>query len=234
MERKRIENYEFITEDLVTAVVVFSTAVGGLNFYSRSGEGMENIEKLKSWFSVDDVAYLRQIHSDLVYAEDYKGCEGDAIMTDRPKVAVGVFTADCVPVILYDPARKAAAAVHSGWKGTYSLIVSKTIEKMKLSYGSNPSDILAFIGPNMRECCYEVSEELIEKFRESDYYRDTDAYSGRKLSMEKCILKQLENQGVPAGNISVMGLCTSCSDEELYSYRGGEQDKRLFSFIYIK
>lgn len=234
MEKTRIENYEFITEDLGTAVVVFSTAVGGLNFYASSGEGMESIDKLKSWFPIDDVAFLKQIHSDVVYTEGYKGCEGDAIMTDKPNVAVGVFTADCVPVILYDPVQKAAAAVHSGWKGTYSLIVSKTIDKMKLSYGTSPSDLKAFIGPNMRECCYEVSEELIMKFRESDYYSDTDAFCGRKLSMEKCILKQLENQGVSAGNINVAGLCTSCSEVELYSYRGGEKDKRLFSFIYVK
>jgi len=234
MEKTRIEKYEFITEDLGTAVVVFSTAKGGLNFYSRSGEGIENIEKLKSWFPVNDVAYMRQIHSDIICSEDCSGEEGDALITDKPKVAIGVFTADCVPVILYDPVHKAAAAVHSGWKGTYSLIVGKTIEKMRLSYGSEPVDLKVFIGPNMRECCYEVSEELIRKFRESDSYRDTDAYHGRKLSMEKCILKQLEDQGVPARNIEVTGLCTSCSDEELYSYRGGEQDKRLFSFIYIK
>jgi polyphenol oxidase len=234
MEKIRIENYEFITEDLGTAMVVFSTAKNGLNFYSRSGEGMENINKLKSWFPVEEVAYLSQIHSDLVFTNDCRGCEGDAIITDKPGVAVGVFTADCVPVIIYDPVHKAAAAVHSGWKGTYSIIVSKTIDKMKSAYGSVPGDMKVFIGPNMRECCYEVSEELVQKFRESDYYKDTDAFQGRKLSMEKCILRQLENQGVHDQNIKVTGLCTSCSNVELYSYRGGEKDKRLFSFIYIK
>jgi polyphenol oxidase len=183
---------------------------------------------------VEEVAYLSQIHSDLVFTNDCRGCEGDAIITDKPGVAVGVFTADCVPVIIYDPVHKAAAAVHSGWKGTYSIIVSKTIDKMKSAYGSVPGDMKVFIGPNMRECCYEVSEELVQKFRESDYYKDTDAFQGRKLSMEKCILRQLENQGVHDQNIKVTGLCTSCSNVELYSYRGGEKDKRLFSFIYIK
>jgi polyphenol oxidase len=234
MEKISIGNYEFITEDQGTAMVVFSTAKNGLNFYSKAGDGKENIEKLKDWFPVKEVAYLSQIHSDIVYTDDCKGCEGDAIITDKPGVAVGVFTADCVPVIMYDPVNKAAAAVHSGWKGTYSLIVSKTIDKMKIAYGSLPADMKVFIGPNMRECCYEVSEELIQKFRESDCYKDTDAFQGRKLSMEKCILKQLEDQGVTAGNIEVTGLCTSCSEEELYSYRRGETEKRLFSFIYIK
>jgi YfiH family protein len=234
MEKISIENYEFITEDLGTAVVVFSTAKNGLNFYSRAGDGKENIEKLKAWFPVKEVAYLSQIHSDIVYTDDCKGCEGDAIITDKPGVAVGVFTADCVPVIIYDPVQKAAAAVHSGWKGTYSLIVSKTIDKMKTAYGSVPTDMKVLIGPNMRECCYEVSEELIQKFRKSDYYKDADTFRGRKLSMEKCILRQLENQGVPDENIEVTGLCTSCNKAELYSYRGGEKDKRLFSFIYIK
>jgi len=234
MEKISIENYEFITEDLGTAMVVFSTAKNGLNFYSKADPGKENIEKLKSWFPVEEVAYLSQIHSDLVFTNDCRGCEGDAIITDKSGVAVGVFTADCVPVIIYDPVHKAAAAVHSGWKGTYSLIVSKTIDKMKNAYGSVPANMKVFIGPNMRECCYEVSEELVQKFRESDYYKDTDAFQGRKLSMEKCILRQLENQGVHDENIKVTGLCTSCSKVELYSYRGGEKDKRLFSFIYIK
>lgn len=234
MEKISIENYEFITEDLGTAMVVFSTAKNGLNFYSKADTGKENIEKLKDWFPVEEVAYLSQIHSDLVVTDDCKGCEGDAIITDKPGVAVGVFTADCVPVIIYDPVHKAAAAVHSGWKGTYSLIVSKTIDKMRNAYGSAPADMKVFIGPNMRGCCYEVSEELVLKFMESDYYKDTDAFQGRKLSMEKCILRQLENQGVHDENIKVTGLCTSCSKVELYSYRGGEKDKRLFSFIYIK
>lgn len=234
MEKTKFDSYEFITEDLGSAVAVFSTAKGGLNFYSRSGDGRENIEKLKEWFPVDEVAYLKQVHSDLVYTDDCRGSEGDAIITDKPRVAIGIFTADCVPVLIYDPIRKAAAAVHSGWKGTYSLIVSKTIEKMKASYGSSPADLRVFIGPNMRECCYEVSEELILKFRDSEAYGGVDAFRGRKLSMEKCILKQLEDQGVPAGNIEVTGLCTSCSEEELYSYRRGETEKRLFSFIFIK
>jgi hypothetical protein len=234
MEKTRIESYEFLTEDLGTAVAVFSTAENGLNFYSRSGEGMENINKLKQWFPVDDVAYLRQIHSDTVCTDDCCGSEGDAIITDKPRLAVGVFTADCVPVIIYDPVRRAAAAVHSGWKGTYSLIVSKTIDRMKADYGSSPEDMKVIIGPNMRECCYEVSEELIQKFRDSDAFRGTEAWNGRKLSMEKCILKQLEDQGIASENVMVTGLCTCCSDEKLYSYRGGEKDKRLFSFIYIK
>lgn len=234
MEKIKIDSYEFITEDLGTAVAVFSTAKNGLNFYSRSGEGVENLNRLKQWFPVDDVAYLRQIHSDEVLTEECSGSEGDAIITDKTRLAVGVFTADCVPVIIYDPVSRAAAAVHSGWKGTYNLIVSKTIDRMKAAYGSKPQDMKVLIGPNMRECCYEVSEELIQKFRESDSFRHVDAYTGRKLSMEKCILKQLEDQGVPAENVEVTGLCTSCSEEELYSYRAGEKDKRLFSFIYIK
>jgi len=233
MEKIKIEGYEFITQDLGTATAVFSTAKNGLNFYSKTGDGKENIEKLKEWFPVEEVAYLSQIHSDLVYINDFRGREGDALITDKPGVAIGVFTADCVPVIIYDPVHKAAAAVHSGWKGTYSLIVSKTIDKMHSAFGSVPADLKVIIGPNMRECCYEVSEELIRKFRDSETYRNTDAFKGRKLSMEKCIMKQLEDQGVQAQNVEVTGLCTSCSSEELYSYRNGETEKRLFSFIYI-
>ena len=80
----------------------------------------------------------------------------DAMITDLPGVAIGVRTADCIPVLLYDPVKKAAAAIHSGWRGTVSKIVGKTVIKMQSTYASQPSDILAFIGYLIASCGFGV------------------------------------------------------------------------------
>ena len=73
-----------------------------------------------------------------------------------------MFTADCVPVILVDKENEAIAAIHSGWKGTFSSIVTETILRMKEEYNSKAENIVAYIGPHIRQCCYEVSEDLKE------------------------------------------------------------------------
>ena len=86
--------------------------------------------------------------------------EGDAIITNVKNVIIGVFTADCVPVILVDEENKVIAAIHSGWRGTFESITLKTIKKMKEEFNTNEINIKAYIGPHIRKCCYEVSEEL--------------------------------------------------------------------------
>ncbi|MHC1721323.1 MAG: peptidoglycan editing factor PgeF [Clostridiaceae bacterium] len=229
-----IDSNEFITEDFCTAAAVFSTAKNNVNFYRKSAEGIKNLESIKNWFSVDAVAYLSQIHSDIVCIYDGTSQTGDAIITDKPGIAIGVFTADCVPVLIYDPVNKAAAAVHSGWKGTFSRIVEKTIVKMGEEYGSEPSSLKVVIGPHIRDCCYEVGNEVIAKFMNDEFYSEADIFSGIHLSMEKCILWQLKNCGVPEENVKSEKQCTLCSVNVLHSYRRGDIAKRQFSFIYIK
>lgn len=86
--------------------------------------------------------------------------EGDGIVTNEKSTIIGAFTADCVPVILIDEVNNVIAAVHSGWKGTFNSISAIAVEKMISEYGSNVKNIKAYIGPHIRQCCYEVSEEL--------------------------------------------------------------------------
>ena len=121
--------------------------------------------------------------------------DGDALITDRTKIAIGVFTADCVPVILVDTRKGVIAAVHSGWKGTKALIVSKTIERLQENYGSRAKDIRVYIGPHIGGCCYEVSKELIEEFTSEDIYSNIKISNNNKLDLEKCILAQLNGKG---------------------------------------
>ena len=128
---------DFIIFDEEKYKVLFSTAENNRNFNRHTEDGVKTLQQLKEEFNIDDVIYLRQIHSDIIYKytgnnkKDFIENEGDAIITNVKNTAIGVFTADCVPVILVDTKKNVAAAIHSGWKGTFSSITAKTIDRLK-------------------------------------------------------------------------------------------------------
>lgn len=93
----------------------------------------------------------------------------DALITDKPGLRIGIKTADCVPVLLYDPAHKAAAAIHSGWKGTLSNICAAAVAKMTAEYGTCPADLIAVIGPCIHQEAFEVGDDLYESFVNAGY-----------------------------------------------------------------
>lgn len=236
MKTEIINNYEFIKFENNNAVVLFSTAKNGLNFNKNTEEGIANLEKIKKHYKLETIGYLNQIHSDLIFNFDGNIKDGDALITDRTKTAIGVFTADCVPVILVDTRKGAIAAIHSGWKGTKALIVSKTIERLQEKYGSRTKDISVYIGPHIGGCCYEVSNELIEEFTSEDIYSNIEISTNNKLDLEKCILVQLREKGIKEENIFTTNTCTACNKQyELYSYRFSvNKQGRMFSFVYFK
>lgn len=235
MEEVLIEGYRFIKIHLQGAEMIFSTAENGLDFNKATNEGKQNLKNIKKWFKVKEVGFLQQIHSDYVINYDGKIEEGDALITDKKNIAVGVFNADCVPVLLYDRDKNVIAAVHSGWKGTFKCIVLKTIEKMGQLYGTKPENLLVYIGPHIHECCYEVGEELINKFKNSKIYNNLNISSETHLSMKKCILHQLNLKNIDKSNIKDLGICTFCNEKyKTHSYRKDKNAGRLFSFIYLK
>lgn len=234
MERILIEGYEFIKINFPGASAVFSTAKNNLNFNKLEDIGRKNINNLKGWFNLKSIGYLNQVHgcNSIIYRGNLE--DADGIITNVPYEAVGVFNADCVPVLLYDRKEKVIAAVHSGWRGTLSCIVLKTIEKLQKDFKSNPFNISACIGPHICSSCYEVGEEVINKFKNSTFYKDKYIFEGRNLSLKECILYQLKDSGVRNENVSSLDICTSCNTEyELYSYRKNKYQGRLFSFIYL-
>lgn len=222
--------------------VVFTNAEKERSFNRSTKEGMEELEALKEEFNVDNIVYLKQIHSDkiLLYKSDdesIKDEEGDAIITNEKNVIVGVFTADCVPIILVDEENMAAAAIHSGWKGTFESITFKAIEKMKKEFGTSEKNIKAYIGAHIRKCCYEVSEELKLNFIEKkDSIDQEELFNGRKLNLEACIIDDLSKAGVSESNINSLNLCTYCCDDiKLHSYRKSQGAYgRMFAFIILR
>ena len=221
--------------------LVFSNAEMNRSFNRHTEEGINNLLSLKEDFNVNEVQYIRQIHSDKVFVykgndEEFIENEGDGIITNEKSVIVGAFTADCVPVLLVDEVKCVVGAVHSGWKGTFNDISKKAVEKMIKEYGSNVEDIRAYIGPHIRQCCYEVSEELKEKFIEKfNMIPEENLFNGRNLSMELCIESDLKTIGLKDENIYSLKLCTHCEKEsKLFSYRASNGTYgRLFSFIYM-
>lgn len=226
-------NKEFIKISDGNINILFSTAENGVSYRLKTEEGEKNLRDLKDLFKVKEVHYTNQIHSDIIFdLKDVSAVtekEGDGLLTNKINEIIGVFAADCVPVILYDEEKKVIAAVHSGWRGTIADISKKAAEEMKVVYGAK--EIKVIIGPHVGNCCYEVSEELSEKFN-LKYGEQTS--NGRMLSLETAIRRQLKGI-VREENISSLNLCTNCNEEyKLHSYRKfKEQSGRLFSFVYI-
>lgn len=222
-------------------VIGFSNANYGRSFNRHIDNGIRNLEALKNEFGVESVNYLRQIHSNKIFIfnendNNFTNNEGDGIVTNIANNLIGVFTADCTPVILIDEIKKVIATVHSGWKGTYTSIVKEAVEVMEKNFKSNIKDIKVFIGPHIRQCCYEVSEELKEKFINKFDVDNNLLFKGRNLSMELCIEEDLLKCGIVDENIFSLPLCTHCEEKEkLFSYRGSNGDYgRLFSVAFIK
>jgi YfiH family protein len=244
----------------------FSTRVGGcsaayggsaLNLGFTQQDSRAHVEKNREAFvralGLDPAAWRlvtqRQVHSDLVHYVDAAGAHpcGDALISDRPGLLLGVQTADCLPVLLVDAKRRAVAAVHAGWRGTLRRIVEKTAGEMRRRFGTLPQDLRAAIGPGIHACCYQVGEEVRDQFHSQFAYAAELFREAREsnpvhekypllfltarapghgpeetlfyLDLVAANRRQLLQLGVPAQNISASPLCTSCRTDLLFSYR---------------
>ncbi|WP_238915478.1 peptidoglycan editing factor PgeF [Clostridium sp. YIM B02555] len=233
---------DFAILDNDKSIVAFTNAEKERSFNRNTEDGVSEINSLKKEFAADDVIYLKQIHSDKILkyennASYIKNEEGDAIITNQKNIIIGVFTADCVPIILVDEVDGVMAAIHSGWRGTFESITLKTIRKMKAEFNIKVDNLRAYIGPHIRKCCYEVSEDLKKDFiNKKSTIREEDLFEGRNLNLEACILEDLKEAGVKACNINSLNLCTYCSDEiKLHSYRKSNGTYgRMFSFAMLR
>jgi YfiH family protein len=169
---------------------------------------LENIAPGHAW----PLRNTRQVHSDLtLHVTDTESPldPADGLTTSLQGVFLAVLTADCVPVLLADPRRRAVAAIHAGWRGTVASIVEKGVRQMQETYGSAPGDLIAAIGPSIGPCCYEVGEEVTTRFHEAFPYAD-DLFEGRNLNLWAANHRQLESAGLRPANVALLGRCTSC------------------------
>ena len=231
------------------------------------------------------VAALRQIHSDVVHVvvrvtdsgnepagdTDSPGPQppdaapqGDALITREPGVLLVVQTADCVPILLADPKRRAIAAIHSGWRGTARRIAAKTLGRMQMEFGTEPEDVVAALGPAIGQSCYEVGTEVAAEFQAQfpnarewfegpfDRLADSDddpnwlpwltmkppghAPPPPRVHLDLIAANRtiLEEAGIPSRNISSPGLCTACRSDLFFSFRKERTTGRMMAAIGIR
>lgn len=237
-------NVTFFASDILAVPHGFTTRLGGvstgvlssLNLGFHRGDLRENIEEnyrllgQAVGFSPENCVLTRQTHSDIVRvvtAEDRAGLdhrgypECDGLITMDPGVALVIFTADCTPLLFHDPVTGAVGAAHAGWRGTVSQIGAKTVEAMVRSFGCDPQNIRAAIGPNIGQCHFETdadvpqailaaygpeAEEYIEK-RGEKYYLDLKAINA--LSLRRAGVKKID----------ISDACTYCLHDTFWSHR---------------
>jgi len=166
--------------------------------------------------------------------------DGDAVVSNHPGLALAVMVADCNPILVVDPKRKAAAAIHAGWRGTCARVGPAAINTMRREFGSDPSDLIAAIGPSVGPDDYEVGESLLEAFAAAGHSNaDIDRWFIRSkpkphLDLWTANRDQLAAAGLHADHIYICGLSTVSHPDVFDSYRvAGEKAGRMAGIIVV-
>lgn len=145
--------------------------------------------------------------------------ETDALITKEPDLILATYTADCLPIFVYDPATPAVGVIHAGWRGTINGIASFTIKRMIDEYGVNPGNCLVAIGPSICGRCFRVDRQLAERFGEVHPQTVFEDESGSRIDLQAFIRLDLTQIGVKSDRIYDARLCTSCHPGQFFSYR---------------
>ena len=216
----------------------------GLGSEDRIKDVKKNIEKVckKIGCNKNYLILLNQIHSNIVYKVTKipnRKLKGDSLITSEKGVALGILTADCAPVLIYDPTNDLISAIHAGWKGAYKQIISRTLKKFKLN-GSNLNDLIAVIGPCISKNNYEVRKDFLKKFiAKGKSNKKFFNYKNNKIffSLNGYIKHNLLNLGVK--NIEIIKKDTYKKSNNFFSARRSIKNKehdygRNISVIMIK
>lgn len=253
--------------DLGEKVTAFSTtrhggcSIGNYAAFNINGycgdertHTVKNRHALATLLGIDDNSIImpHQVHGTEVRRIDrpqQEVIEGvDAIMTDAPQLCIGVSTADCIPILLYDEAHHAVCAVHAGWRGTVQHIVSKAVQSMHDTYGTVSSQLKAAIGPGISLDSFEVGDEVWQQFADAGFdmsaishqyptlhsIQDTNQAGGLKwhIDLPLCNRLQLEQAGITT--ILMSGICTYRQHKDYFSARRlGIHSGRIFTGIMI-
>ena len=159
----------------------------------------------------------------------------DAVMTDVAGLCIGVSTADCIPILLYDADHHAACAVHAGWRGTVQRIASEAVRAMQREYHSEPSQLCAVIGPGISLDSFEVGDEVYDRFAAAgfDMAAIAQRYAKWHIDLPACNRLQLEDAGV--SHVWQSGICTYQQYDRYFSARRlGVQSGRIYTAILLK
>lgn len=226
----------------------FSTRIGGvskgiytsMNLGSTRGDDPDCVKENYRRFcaaigaDVHRVVMTNQIHSTIIRTAtssdikndlyDPEGYDCDGLITNEPGLALTIFSADCIPVLLYDPAKRVIAAVHAGWRGTAGNIAGKAVRLMQENYGSKSEDILTSIGPGISQCCFETHADVPDAMVEvlGDLATPYIAYleNGKfKVDLKGINSALLIRAGVSPEHVEISNDCTACLPDKYWSHR---------------
>ncbi|MFH1641120.1 MAG: peptidoglycan editing factor PgeF [Candidatus Omnitrophota bacterium] len=213
--------------------------------YGDTKESLNNRKSFLGNLGIDyrDLVCAKQVHSNrlkYVTEEDkgrgalsYDGSvpDTDAFITDKKRIPLAVFTADCLSVFLFEPNKSVIGLVHAGWRSTKENITTRAVESMSKELDIHPEDLYAGFGPAIRRCCYEVGEEFKDHFT----YGLEERLGRYYLDLARINKKELLELGVSEKNIFDPEICTSCRNEEFFSYRKeGKGTGRMISVMMLR
>ena len=224
----------------------FQTTLGALQLLDGELFTTVVLHLLDAHGDIRDLVFTRQTHTSIVrVVDDTNRGEGlfrevepecDALVTNTPGVALAAFTADCTPILLWDPVTGAVGAVHAGWRGTVADIAGNAVRAMAEHFGSRPEDIRAAIGPNIAQCCFETHADVPEAVRAvlGEAAEEFIVASGEKF--------RVDLKGVNAALLRRCGVreielscdCTACRSDRFWSHRRVGNDRGSLAAIIVR
>ncbi|MDI9490232.1 MAG: polyphenol oxidase family protein [Bacillota bacterium] len=249
-----IESHEMITVDDIRYIRIPELLKVGLNHVfttsdldmSPRGSNVnqrfeENLEKIYGAMEIEPAQFyfMEQEHSDWVSIVDeeelgrkvpfgHRAMGIDGLATGQRNFVLCSTMADCAPILLYDPVKKAQANIHSGWKGTLAKIAAKGVRNMGRQYDTDPKDLIVGIGPHIARQDYEIQDDVVELFyggfANNEEIIHTDKDGKHTLDLRKAIVSTLVQEGVLQDNIYYVDLSTFSEKDLLHSYRRDGED----------
>lgn len=253
---------EYATADtLEGASHCFSTRLGGvsrdhtasMNMFASHGDSIDNVRQNYRilgdavGFCPEQTVFTKQRHTDIIRIVTEQNCgEGldrevheicDGLITDRPGVALVTFSADCAPVLLFDPVRRAIGAVHAGWRGAAQGIAAKAVDAMVREFGCVRENIRAAIGPCISKCCFETDYDVPKAMLDALGPKAATAFTqkGEKYHVDLKFCNALWLQRAGVGELDISPDCTACNLDRYWSHRKqGDLRGSLAGIIMLK
>lgn len=243
LRSSRLSNMPGVVHGITKKVIGMGSADG--NVGDTSPRDPEDAwEMRKQWaqaigFDVERLVRTGQVHENNVFVvkSEHAGmgrrrdtptpATADAMITNATNVPIMTLAADCLPLLMYDPVQRAVAAVHAGWRSTVLDIAGETVKAMQQAFGTNPADLIAYLGPAIGVCCNEIGPEVTAAWREiaADMGPLTELAVTRPVAKEHFDVPRanamlLQRAGVLPENIEMSDICTKCNLDDWFSHRG--------------
>ena len=208
-----------------------------LNLGLHVGDNEESVIKnrkiLLSELEVVKLTWMEQTHSDNIKVVNKIGevKNTDSLITNKPKLALIVMVADCIPILFYDPVEKVIAVAHAGREGGFKNIAGKVILKMQEEFACVSKNILVSLGPSIQKTCYELEDKIIGIFKEK--WGSQYIVNQKYLDLQGLNKDQLLKAGVYNKNINISNICTHCNSD-YFSYRRNNKTGRFVGIIVLR